>query len=85
MPILTFPMGVRSRVRSRVFVCIRDLRNAFTAVGKRLGQSPPVKIQTKIRVYVRVYESVPVERSGSGVELRALDYEKPDSNHVIRC
>ena len=69
-----------------VFLCVFViLETHFTALDKRLGQSPPVKIQKKIRVYVRVYESVPVERNGSGVELRALDYEKPDWNHVIRC
>ena len=26
-----------------------------------------------------------VERSGSGVELRTLDYENPGSNPVLRC
>ena len=26
-----------------------------------------------------------VERNGSGVELRTLDYENPGSNPVLRC
>ena len=28
---------------------------------------------------------VHVERNGSGVELRIIDYEKPVSNPVLRC
>ena len=30
-------------------------------------------------------ECVYVERGGSGVEIRTLDYENPGSNPVLRC
>ena len=36
-------------------------------------------------VIVSVVVRPVVERNGSGVELRALDYENPGSNPVLRC
>ena len=58
---LTFAVCVRLRVRSHVSVCIRVLRNT-SLLPLKVGflDTPPVKIQTEIRVYVRVYERVHV-------------------------
>ena len=44
----------------------------------------PVETICDYMLTIIMHDTV-VERSGSGVELRTLDYENPGSNPVLRC
>ena len=43
------------------------------------------ELQLQVTRYNLLQMSHTVECSGSGVELRTLDYENPGSNPVLRC
>ena len=47
-------------------------------------QEPVVTVSVK-SFYPELSVVYPVERNGSGVELRTLDYENPASNPVLQC
>ena len=59
------------------------LYSAYSATGYRWD----VVYNNKYNLYFSQCNSVTlfVERNGSGVELRILDYENPGSNPVLRC